>query len=197
MAIALSPPTLGKLLSSVRSMLNQPLASNSNWTDSQLTLWINQGVQRYFSEVVQNVEGHWTKAAPLNIVSGSETIALPSDFFEVKGIWKVTANGRVPLPYRNNLSDAVATVDGGSGSETYFPAYSFIENSIKLNPIPNYSETAGLYAVYKAKLQESLVNGVNMYGPAQESVAALYSQFENLIKNRSKFPQFIKPWSPE
>lgn len=229
MAIALSSPTLGKLLTSVRSMLNQPNASNSTWSDSQLTLWINQGVQRYFGEVVQNVEGHWTKTTTLNIVSGTETIALPSDCFEVKGLWKVTSSGRVALPYQNNLSGDVLTIGGPSGSESFFPAYSFIENSLKLNPVPNYSETGGLYleyvyfpetmlnagdtlstnvapifaelvemyAVYKAKMQESLVNGVDMSALAKANVAELYQQFTNLIKNRSKFPQFVKPWSPE
>jgi hypothetical protein len=229
MAIALSPPTLGKLLTSVRSMLNQPNASNSTWSDAQLTLWINQGVQRYFGEVVQNVEGHWTKTSTLNIVSGTETIALPSDFFEIKGLWKVTSQGRVALPYQNNLSGDVLTTGGPSGSEAYFPSYSFIENSIKLNPVPAYSETGGLfleytyfpevmlsagdtlssnvapifaelvemYAVYKAKMQESLVNGVDMSALAKANVAELYQQFTNLIKNRSKFPQFVKPWSPE
>lgn len=229
MSIALTSPTLGRILTNVRSMLNQPNASNSTWSDAQLTLWINQGVQRYFGEVVQNVEGHWTKTTTLNIVSGTETIALPSDFFEIKGLWKVTSNGRVALPYLNNLSGDVATVDGGSGTDTYFPAYSFIENSIKLNPVPNYSETGGLwleyiyfpetmlnagdtlsanvapifselvemYAVYKAKVQESLVNGSDMSALAKSNLADLYAQFTNLIKNRSKFPQFIKPWSPE
>lgn len=227
MAIALSSPTLGRLITNVRSMLNQPNAANSTWSDSQLTLWINQGVQRYFGEVVQNVEGHWTKTTTLNVVSGVETIALPSDFFEVKGIWRVTPTGRIPLPYQNNLTDSVVTTSGESG-ESYLPSYSFIENSIKLNPVPSSSETGALfieyiyfpetminagdtmsanvapifselvemYAVYKAKTQESLVNGSNMATLANENLAALHNQFVHLIKNRSKNPQFIKPWSP-
>lgn len=210
-------------------MLNQPNAANSTWSDTQLTLWINQGIQRYFSEVVQNVEGHWTKSVTLDIVSDVETITLPSDCFEVKGVWKVLSTGRLPLPYRNNISDAVSTLGGASGSESYFPSYEFQENSLKLNPVPNYSETGGLYltyvyfpetmlnagdtmtanvapifaeliemyAVYKAKMQESLVSGVDTSALAKANVGDLYQQFKNVIKNRSKYPQFIKPWSPE
>lgn len=228
MAIALSSPTLGRLITNVRSMLNQPDAGNSTWSDSQLTEWINKGVQRYFAEVVQNVEGQWGKETTLNIVENAATVTLPTDCFEVKGVWKVVSDGRVPLPYQNNLTDGVVTVGGGSGSETYFPAYSFLENKLKLNPVPDYSETGGLYleyiyfpetlinagdtlsanvapifselvemyAVYKAKMQESLVNGVDTSALAKQNFNELYKQFQDCIKNRSKYPQFIKPFNP-
>lgn len=229
MSIALSPPTLGKLLTNVRSMLNQPDSSNSTWSDAQLTEWINKGVQRYYAEVVQNVEGQWGKETTLNIVSGAATVTLPTDCFEVKGVWKVVSEGRVPLEYQNNLMDGVVTSGGGSGSESYFPAYSFLENKLKLSPVPDYSETGGLYleyvyfpetmlnagdtlsanvapifselvemyAVYKAKMQESLVNGVDTSALAKQNFNELYKQFQETIKNRSKYPQFIKPWSPQ
>ena len=229
MAIALTPPTLGKLISSVRSMLNQPNAANSNWSDSQLTLWINQGVQRYFSEVVQNVEGHWTKIEDLDIVSGQETVDLPTDFFEVKALYKKVSDGYVVLPYMNAISNSYATISGETGSQTYFPSYYFRENKIVLRDVPGYSETDGLrveyiyfpetmlnagdtlsanvapvfselvemYAVFKAKTQQSLVNGSDMAIVAQKNLDMLYKQFVDLIKNRSKYPQYIKAFSPE
>lgn len=227
MAIALSPPTLGRLITNVRSMLNQPNAANSNWSDAQLTLWINQAVQRFFGEVVQNVEGHWTKIADINIVGGLETVDLPSDFFEVKALYKKVSNGYVVLPYMNAISDSYSTTSGASG-EAYLPAYYFRENKIVLRNVPAASETAGLrieyiyfpetminagdtmttnvapifaeliemYAVYKAKTQQSLVNGSNMAALAQANLGDLYKQFVTLIKNRSKYPTYIKPWSP-
>lgn len=229
MAIALSSPTLGKILSNVRSMLNQPNAANSNWSDAQLTTWINQAVQRYFGEVVQNVEGQWTKAATLNIVSGVETVDLPTDFFEVKSLWKVVSDGAVILPYLNSISDSYSTISGTTGGDTYFPGYYLRENKLVLHPFPQASETGGLrieyiyfpetmlnagdtltanvapifaeliemYAVYKAKTQQSLVNGSNMAELAERNLSALHQQLLDLIKNRSKYPTFIKPFSPE
>ncbi len=229
MAIALSSPTLGKLLSSVRSMLNQPNAANSNWSDAQLTLWINQGVQRYFSEVVQNVEGHWTKVEDLDIVSGQETVDLPTDFFEVKALYKKVSDGYVVLPYLNAITNSYATISGETGSESYFPSYYFRENKIVLRDVPGYSETDGLrveyiyfpetminagdtmtsnvapifaelvemYAVYKAKTQQSLVNGSDLAALAEKNLANIYQQFVKLIKNRSKYPQAVKAWNPE
>jgi hypothetical protein len=229
MAIALSPPTLGSLLSDVRDLLNQPDASNSFWSDSSLTNYINEGVRIYYAEVVQNMEGQWGKNASLDIVSGVETVNLPSDCYEVKGVWKVISSGRVPLPYQNNISDGVLTSGGGSGSESYFPAYSFQENKLKLNPVPDYSETGGLYleyvylpevllnpgdtmsanvvplfkhvvvmyAVYKAKVKESLVSGANTAALALDNFNKIYQQFSESIKPRSKGPTFVKPFNPE
>lgn len=210
-------------------MLNQPNAANSNWSDAQLTLWINQAIQRYFAEVVQNVEGHWTKIEDLDIVSGVETVALPSDFFEIKALYKKVSDGYVVLPYMNAISDSYATISGETGSQTYFPSYYFRENSIVLRDVPGYSETDGLrveyiyfpetlinagdamssnvapifselvemYAVYKAKTQQSLVNGSNLAALAAQNLADLYKQFREVIKNRSKFPQAVKAWNPE
>lgn len=228
MAIALSSPTAGRLLSNVRAMLNQPDASNSTWSDAFLLEQINNGVHRYWAEVLQNVEGQWTKETTLNLVSGTETITLPSDCFEVKGLWKVVNNGRVPLDYRNNLDGEVLTSGAGGGQDTFFPSYSFVENKLKLNPVPDFNETGGLYleyvyfpermlsagdtmstnvapvfaeliemyAVYKAKMQESLVSGVDTSALAKDSFKALYKQFAESIRNRSKNPQFVRPWNP-
>lgn len=229
MAIALSSPTLGKLISSVRNMLNQPNAANSSWTDAELTEYINEAVRIYFAEVVQNMEGQWTKVTTLDITNNTETITLPTDCYEVKGVWKVVSNGYVILPYRNNLLESISTNSGASGSETYFPTYEFRDSSLVLRPIPNYSETGGLrleyvyfpdvlvnpadtlspnlvplfkqvvemYAVYKAKIKESLVNGVDMSALAKSNLDALYSQFVDSIRARGKYPSFVQPFMPE
>jgi hypothetical protein len=227
MAITLPSPTLGRLITSVRNMLNQPNAANSSWSDFEITEYINEGIRVYFAEVVQNMEGQWTKGVDLATVGGTETVALPTDCYEVKGVWKNVTNGRVPLPYLNNISNAVVTSGGGSGADTYLPSYSFREANLLLNPYPDSSEPTGLhleyvyfpdslvnpadtlspnlvplfkqvvemYAVYKAKVKESLVSGVDTSALAASNLAQLYSQFVKSILNRSKSPQFIKPWN--
>lgn len=229
MAITLPNPTLGKLISTVRNMLNQPNAANSFWSDSEITDYLNEGIRVYFAEVTQNMEGQWTKIVDLNIVSDVELVALPSDCYEVKAVYKKVSNGFVVLPYLNAISNSYATVSGASGTDTYFPSYYFRENNLVLRPVPNYSETAGIraeyvyfpdslvnagdtlspnlvplfkqvvemYAVYKAKVKESLVNGVDTSALAKSNLNELYKQFVDSIKNRSKYPQFIKPWCPE
>lgn len=228
MAIPLASSTLGSYITAVRDMLNQPNASNSFWSDAELTRYLNEAIRIYFLEITNNDEGFWTKVVDLNVVSNVETVALPTDCFEVKAVYKTIPNGYVVLPYRNMESDSYTT-QGGTGSTTYFPSYYFRENNLVLRPVPNFSETAGLrveyiyfpdmlaspgdtmsdnvlpifkqliemYAVYKAKLKESLTNGTDTSSLAKQNFNELYRLFIDTARNRSKYPQFLKPWNPE
>jgi len=228
MAIPLSNPTLGSLISGVRFMINQKNASNSNWSDADITYCLNEGIRIYFAEVVQNMEGQWTRVADLDIVNGVETVSLPSDCFEVKAVYKASSNEFVVLPYINMISDSYSTNGNAAGSDSYFPSYYFRENNLVLRPVPNYDQTAGLrveyvyfpeslvnagdtmspnvvplfrqvvemYAVYKIKTQESLTNGTDTAVLAKQNLNELFKQMVDTIRNRSKYPQFIKPFNP-
>ncbi len=224
----LSSPTAGKLLTNVRNYLGQPNASNSRWSDYELMEYINEGVRMYFAEVVLNMEGQFTTMSDLNIVSGTETVDLPSDCYEVKALYKKLSDGYQVLPYQNAILQSYSTSGIGSG-DTFFPSYYFRDNKIVLRPIPDFSETSGLrieyvrfpetlinggdtltssvspvfkqliemYAVYKAKVQESLVNGVNLAAVASDNLSQIYSLFKTSISSRSKYPQYTIAWNPE
>jgi hypothetical protein len=224
----LSAPTLQNLITNVRSLLNQPDSNNSFWRDTELTEWLNEGVRLYFNEIVNTDEGHFVALTDLNIVTDTETVALPSDCFKIRSLYKKVINGYEMLPYRNNHTESYST-QGGTSSNSYLPYYYFRANNIVLRPIPNFSETAGLrleyvqfpdtmvnggdglttqvspifknviemYAVYKAKLKESLVNGVNTYSGAESNLGVLVKQFRDTIEQRSKNPTYIIPWNPE
>lgn len=224
----LTSPTIEDLLTNVRNMLGQPSATNSTWTDEELTAYLNEAVRRYFVRVVQEAEGQFTTTANLDITSGSETIALPTDCFEIKNVWRAVSDGYEPLFYRNNVTEGYISTDASSGSG-YRPGYYFRGNSLVLNPTPNFSETSGIrieyvqfpttmltggdsmtsqvspvfrdlvemYAVYKAKLKESLSNGTNTYAAAKDNLNDLYTAFEEVIVGRSFSPTAIQPFNPE
>ena len=228
MAIPLASSTLGSYIVAVRDMLNQPNASNSFWSDAEITRYLNEAIRIYFLEITNNDEGFWTKTADLNVVANTETMALPADCFEIKAVYKAIPNGYVVLPYRNMESESYTT-QGGTGSTTYFPSYYFREDSLVLRPVPNFSETAGIrieyiyfpdmlanagdtmsdnmlpifkqliemYAVYKAKLKESLTNGTDTSALAKQNFNELYKLFIDTARNRSHYPQFVKPFNPE
>jgi hypothetical protein len=224
----LSAPTLQSLLFNVRTALNQPDPTNSFWKDEELITHINDGIRLYFTEVIQNNEGYFTTTTSLNIVSGTDTVALPSDCFKVRALYKNINDGKVMLPYRNNVTEGYNTTEGNSGPN-YFPYYYFQSNNLVLRPTPNFSETSGLYleyvqfptvlvdggdsmtvqvspvfkqliemyAIYKAKLKESMVNGVVVHKIAEEALGGLLSQFRDSIKNRSTNPTYVIPYNPE
>ena len=224
----LSSPTLQTLLEEVRIQLNSPDPLNSFWADPEITGYLNDGVRRYFTEAVRNNEGYFTVTTTLNITSGVETVALPSDFFEAKNVWKKITNGYVSLQYNNTLQSGYTTQGGNSG-DNYFPYYYFQGNNLVLRPTPTSSETGGLqveytqfpttmiyggdtltnqvspifkeliimYAVYKAKLRESMVNGGSMHTIPASQVESLYNDFKTSITKRSKNPTYVSMFNPE
>jgi len=209
-------------------MLSSNDPQNSFWTDSELSSYLNEGVRLYFLECVQVNEGYFTTTADLDITANTETIALPSDCFQIKNVWKSVTNGYIILPYRNTLTEGYST-QGGTSSEAYLPFYYFQGNNLVLRPTPNFSQTAGIrieyiqfpdqmiyggdqlnaqispvfkqllvmYAVYKAKLRESMVNGVVMHKIPEENLNTIYTQFKDTLQRRSKNPTYIVPFNPE
>lgn len=231
----LTTPTLQKLLTNVSRFLNISDPGNANWTQDELTEYLNEGVRIYFSECVLANEGYFTiqtgdsSVSPdLDIVAGQELIALPTDCFQIKNVYIAIPNGFQLIPYRNNMTEGYST-QGGSGLGSYFPYYDFRGNSIALHPVPQFDATAGIrieyiqfpdqmiwggdqlttqvspvfkqvlemYAVYKAKLKESLVNGVAMHETAQANLMQLYKLFQDTIAKRSRNPQYVVAFSPE
>lgn len=224
----LTSPTLQALITSARNLLNEPDPNNSFWSDTEMSSYANEAVRIYFNELTSVNEGHFTAQTDLDVVSGTDTIALPSDFVKIKTCLKKVNNGYIMLPYRNNLTEGYTT-QGGTSSETYLPYYYLRGNSLVLRPVPQFSETGGIrieyvqfpdtlvnggdsltsqispvfkqliemYMVYKAKLKQSLVNGVRVHDVAAENLSELTKQFKDVVALRSRNPTAVVPFNPE
>lgn len=224
----LSSPTAQILLTEVRTQLNQRDPTNSFWTDVELLGYLNDAISIYFLEAAQANEGYFTTTSDLNITSGSNTVTLPTDCFQVKILYKKLNDGYAVCPYNNSVTQGYST-QGGSEPGSFIPTYKFQGNSLVLNPTPNFSETAGLrleyiqfpdqmiyggdsmtsqvspifkqmivmYAVYRAKVRESMVNGVTTYQAASDTLAGLVPLFRDSLPKRSKGPTYVQPFNPE
>lgn len=62
---------------------------------------------------------------------------------------------------------------------------------------PVFKQVVEMYAVYKAKMVESLVTGVDTSALAKQNLNELYSQFKDAIKNRTLYPKYTVPFNPE
>jgi hypothetical protein len=224
----LTSPGIDELLTNVRMVLGQTNASNSTWTDEELIEYLNKGIRRYFIEIVQTGEGQFTTTSDLDLVASTETVALPSDFFKIKNVWKRVSGGYQILNYRNSLSEGYSTT-GSSTGDSYRPNYYLRGNNLVLRPVPSSSETDGLrieyvqfpetmltggdsltaqvspvfkdlieaYAVYMAKLKESMTNGSSLYGPAQEHLNAKFASFREVMSEIVMNPTYVEPFNPE
>lgn len=224
----LSSPALQRLIINTRTLLNQQDRNNSFWSDEELTEYLNEGVRMYLGEVIQNGDGQFVASTDLNIVSGTETVALPTDCFAIKALYKKVSGGYVMLSYMNNFTQGFST-SGGNSSDSYTPSYYLRGNNIVLRDQPGFSETAGLrleyvqfpdvmvgpgdtltsqvsplfkqvieiYAVYKAKLKESMVNGVIMHKIPEEHLGMLLMQLKEAVAQRVQATTYIIPFDPE
>lgn len=62
---------------------------------------------------------------------------------------------------------------------------------------PIFKQLIVMYAVYKAKLSESLTNGTDMFSAAKNNVDSLAQLFRDAIVKRSKFPTSVQAFNPE
>ncbi len=228
----LTSPTLGSLITNVRNLLGQPTATNSTWTDAELTSYLNEAVRMYFAEVVKNYEGYFaTTTDPgdnLTYTAGTEAVALPSDCFQVRAVYILRPNGWQMLPYKNDLTGSYST-SSGSGGTTYLPSYFFQGNNLILRPVPSdtgtesikldyiqlpdqmvnggdsltnqispiFKQLIEMYAVSKAKMKQSMSQGVDLTAIPDKNLGAIYASFKNTITPRSAYPVYVEAWNPE
>lgn len=227
MSTPLSSPTLQDIIQAARDLLNQPDPNNSFWNDEELTRYINEAIRIHMAELADIDEGQFYTTTTLNIVSGAETIALPSDCFGVKAVYRVLNQRNIILQYNNFINQSYPTGNSSSG-EAYLPDYYFRGNNLVLRQPPTFSETGGIlieysqypatmldsadtlsaqisalfrqsiemYAVYKAKLKESLAHGIRVHDVAMENFQDLFKQFRDLSAKRSRKSTSTIPFDP-
>lgn len=62
---------------------------------------------------------------------------------------------------------------------------------------PVFRQLIEIFAVYKAKLKESLVTGTAVHKPAEENLSTIYKLFRDAIQLRSLGVTAVKPYNPE
>lgn len=233
----LSSPTLGSLICNIRNLLGQPSASNSSWSDFELTQYINEAIRLYFAEVVKDWEGYFTVSTDpasggsgnLSYTANSDLVALPSDCFQVRAVYMQRPQGWDILAYQNDLTHGYATNIGSGAPNTYSPYYFFQGNNLVLRPVPNMSalnaikldyvqmpdqllnggdsltshispvfkQMIEMYAVYKAKLKQSMVSGTDLTALPKANLSEIYMNFKNTIMPRSAYPLYTEAFNPE
>ena len=174
----LQPTTLGRTIQNVRNYLGQPNPVNSTWTDNELKEYINEAVRQYFAQIAKNSDGYFTTTTLLSVVANVETVALPTDCFEVKALYIQRTNGYEILEYRNDITNGFLTTVGTSAGNTYSPLYFFMGNNLVLHPTPNFSQTNVLRLDY-IQFPDQMINGgdamTNQISPVFKQLIEMYA----------------------
>lgn len=70
-------------------------------------------------------------------------------------------------------------------------------DSLTTNVSPVFKDLIVMYAVYKAKMRESLVNGVDTSALALQNLNDLFTAFKEIVGKQSANPTYVIPFSPE
>lgn len=135
-------------LSEMRVVTRYYLDDNSavRWSNSEIDNYINQAYRNYYNKLVsKSYSGLLATPALLNIVSGTQTVALPSDFYQAQILYRVLSDRKVPCFYKDLYE---ATVLTNYVPTTFRPSYSFSGMNLLLDPVPSTSETGGLELHY-------------------------------------------------
>lgn len=62
---------------------------------------------------------------------------------------------------------------------------------------PVFKQLIEMYAVCKAKMKQSMVNGVDLTQVPKNNLDAIYTLFKDTINKRSQSPEYVRPFSPE
>lgn len=140
--------SLATLRAKTRIHLDDTNSANYRYTSTNIDSIINDAYLYYYLMAVEaKYEGLLSAPAPLNIVSSTETIALPSDFLIGWKVSRVIDGKRVPLTNKRNY-DNIKYTTGGLGSGFYYPNYEFRGTNLVLDPTPTESVTSGIYLEY-------------------------------------------------
>lgn len=141
---------------------------------------------QYFLHINEVAEGQFDKSTTLDITNGQDTIALPSDFFTIKVLFKKMDTQYRPLTYRNNMIEPYDNVLAVTNSEAYEPLYYLRGNNIILRPAPGFSETAGLLLEYTAFPDQLLFGGDAMsagISPVFRSLVVMFAVYKAKLKD--------------
>lgn len=62
---------------------------------------------------------------------------------------------------------------------------------------PVFKQLIEMYAVYKAKLKQSMVSGTDLTALPKANLSDIYILFKDTINKRSMYPEYVVPFNPE
>jgi hypothetical protein len=124
--------------------------------------------------------GYWTTSG-----AGGTTDYQPTYFFQgnnlvLRPIPNATSSGNIKVDYIQ-LPDQM--INGGDG----------MTNQVS----PVFKQLIEMYAVYKAKLKQSMVSGTDLTALPKANLTEIYEVFKNTIMPRSAYPRYTDPFNPE
>jgi len=212
----------GTIRTNARYKLNE--TSAKFWTDAELNSYINEGNRYYWSLLILAQDPLTIKETNLTITSGTESIALPSDFIKIRLIERAFDSYDIPLKYKERYDTANGTSTSSAGN-TYLPSYRVMGSNLILEPTPQSTLTNGLVFTYfyqtadldddtdspefnahhhdilvdfccvRAKEKEELIGGGGTgINSFKEELSRKEQIFKEMVETVTLQRRFVQPW---
>lgn len=123
-------------------------AQHTYFTDSQVSMWINNAQREAQKQLIQAGENYYTRRSFASLVANSDTYILPSDFMKVNKLELLTS-GVAPNEVRQQIGFVtLGQLDRVSMTTGTPYVYTIRKNCIVIRPIPDSVKTIYLDYTY-------------------------------------------------
>lgn len=124
--------------------------------------------------------GYWTGGG-----NGNPNVYQPFYFFQ--------GNNMVLRPMPNQSSSNAIKLDYIQLPDQMVNGGDTLTNQVS----PVFKQLIEMYAVYKAKLKQSMSTGTDLTALPKANLGEIYANFKNTIMPRSAYPLYTEPFNPE
>lgn len=187
--------TLANILTVVRRHLNEPTAIQ--WTDAELTAFINDGQRFLVSELLQYNPDYQMIRATTPCVIGQDTYPNPLDLFGAKTrrIWITDTAGSLRYEMMQTTPEKVMT---GAAADVGMPThYCYIRGGFMVNPIPDAAYVMEMwYNADPPEFDSSVTTTVSLFDRQENEVVALWAAVKaknSRGENTDRLTQLLEP----
>lgn len=167
-------------LSDLRTQIQTELEDSAGtfWSSTDIDYYINASNRYYWNWLLLARHNACLATTTANIVSGTDTIVLPTDFYDFRLVEYVKDGVYLPIKMYERHTEANSSASSGIDVYSYYPNYTYrrVGSNLILEPIPNESITNGIRVTYLKAYPAPMVDDDD------ESGSALY---DDLLIERS------------
>jgi hypothetical protein len=162
-------------------MENSSFITSPEWLD-----YINEGLGKLHELLVETFEDYEVTSTSVTLVAGTETYALPADFFKERGVDYVEGSTRYTLdPFEFAERNDMEILAGASGFATAY-RYAIVGANLRVSPKPTAAGTLTLWYVPQVTLLAADGDTLpTRYSLAWERYIVLYAAIQGLDKEES------------
>jgi len=143
---------------------------------AHVTDYVNDALAELHDVLVNTYDDYFLKTDSITIVAGTETYALPTDFYKARKLWFLSGNRRFPIPSfsLDEVSGCrTSPLSGGSAELWYVPQMTKLsaDGDVVDSVLPyGWEDFAALHAAHRLLIREESVEHAQLIGAEKAKI---------------------------